>query len=58
MGKLDVFMSYSPCDLGAALSCRQRTLKSLFCGNVEGVSFLFTTANASETFLCVKPLII
>lgn len=57
MGKLDVFMSLSPCDLGAVLSCRQCTLKSLFCGNIEGVTFLFTTTNASETYICVIALI-
>lgn len=42
MGKLDVFMSYSPCDLGAALSCRQCTLKSLFCGSMGDVGIFCT----------------
>lgn len=52
MGKLDVFMSLSPCDLGAVLSCRQC---ALFVGLYRGCNLLFTTANACEnTFVSLR----
>lgn len=51
-----MFMSLSLCDLCVVLSCRQCTLKSVFCGSMEGVTLLFTT-DASETHVGVIAII-